>query len=120
MNTTVIKLTIFASIFLAAIAFWKWDRDQAFQAGVDSEKANQLEVLKKAIASESVKIDDALKQKKHYQNQAIQIEKQAKERLKVAYREINEAAKNARCTSLGNDVFVMFNTLIGEEPSYGP
>ena len=112
-----IKLILISTIILALIAFAKWTHGEIFQAGVNYQIAEQKKADDKADKEYTKKISEALAANKTEKEQSAKLLEELNN-VEHKYREIQNAAENSKCKSLGDESFKLLNSFIGEEPAY--
>lgn len=111
-----VKLIIVAALVAALIAFWNYETNKAFEAGVNSQRAKDFEAHKEAIAKQNEQLSIVLKEKEVWRNKAVEIQNNLNKVKKVNDVDIQKAANTANCRALGNDYFQLWNSLIEEGP----
>lgn len=112
------KIGAITIIILAVIGFWQWDRGNAFEAGVNSEKAKQAEAEKTGVKVVDSRVIELNKERDEWKLKAIDLQEKLNNKKKATKDEIKKALANAKCDALGVDSLNMWNSFIGTEPSY--
>ncbi len=113
LDKTVVKLGLAVTLILACIAFYKWQHDVIFQAGVDSQIAVQAKANEAADKAFTLELGKALDESKTAKANAAKLQGKINE-IERDYRRISKIAKNSECKALGADTFEWWNGILKE------
>jgi len=117
LDKTIVKLGLVTALIVGLVAFYKWHYSQVFDAGINHQIAIQAKANEKVEETYTKEIGKALDERKTEKLESARL-LQELSKVKGKYREIQEAATNSKCKSLGADSFELWNQIIGTAPNY--